>query len=227
MPDPSSPRLMARTAGVLYLIVIAGGSIALSSRSALIVPGDAAATAGRIAASQAQFRFGIAADLVAGAAYAGVAAILYELLKPVNRSASLFAVLACTVALAVAAANQINGLAALLHLGDPATAYAALKLQGQAYQIATIFFGFYCLTVGSLFAVSRFVPRLVGALMALAGVSWLVAGFANIAAPDFAAQLSGATLIVSAVGEVSLTLWLVFAGVNAARWHALKKRSQA
>lgn len=214
---------MARLAGVLYLIVIAGGSIALASRSALIVPGDAAATAARIAAAQVQFRFGIAADLVAGAAYAGVAAILYELLKPVNRSASLFAALACTVALAVAAANQVNGLSALLHLDDAAAAAAALKLQGQAYQIATVFFGFYCLTVGSLFAVSRIVPRLVGLLMALAGLSWLVAGFANIAAPDFAAQLSLSTLIVSAIGEVSLTLWLVTAGVNAERWHALKE----
>src|SRR5215471_17362172 len=88
----SSPRLRARLAGLLYLIVIvSGGWAQLFVRAQLIVRDDAQATAANILAQLPLFRAGLAADLLAASAYIGVVALLYGLLKPVNRSLSLLA----------------------------------------------------------------------------------------------------------------------------------------
>ena len=61
----TSPNLYARLGGVLYLIIIViGGLGEMLVRGTLIVPGDAAATAERIRASELLWRTGIAAELV-------------------------------------------------------------------------------------------------------------------------------------------------------------------
>jgi hypothetical protein len=61
----TSPLVYARVAGVLYLIIFVAGFFAdLFVRDSLIVPGDAAATANNIIASEGLFRMGIASDLI-------------------------------------------------------------------------------------------------------------------------------------------------------------------
>jgi Domain of unknown function (DUF4386) len=53
------PARQARIAGLCYLVVIAGGLFAEGfARGALVVPGDAAATARAIAADEALWRWG-------------------------------------------------------------------------------------------------------------------------------------------------------------------------
>lgn len=230
-----SPRLKARLAGTLYVIVIAAGSFSLSARTGAVVHGDAVATAHGVMAAEGMYRLGIAADLIANAAYIGVAALLYRLLKPVNRNLSLLAALFCVVALAVSAANLVNAIAPLTYLGGglsgltqaqtQALAFAAIRLQGQGYNIATMFFGFYCFSIGCLVMGATFMPRVVGALMAIAGLSWLSDSFATLLAPESTAYLAPVFLGVAAVGEVSLTVWLVLAGVKADKWRAQAARS--
>ncbi len=85
----TSPRAQARIAGFLYLIVIVtGGWAQLFVRAHLIVRDDAAATAANIAAHEPLFRLGLVADLISVAAYIGVTAVLYGLLKPAGRTLS-------------------------------------------------------------------------------------------------------------------------------------------
>jgi hypothetical protein len=60
----ASPRHLARIAGGLYLIIIVGGFFAIGFvPAALVVPGDAAATAHNILAHELLYRSGIAAHL--------------------------------------------------------------------------------------------------------------------------------------------------------------------
>ncbi len=80
----TSPFTYARVAGFAYLIVFIF-TPAIWGES-LIVPGDAAATASNILASELLFRMGIASWLIVLASYAVVAWALYHLLEPVNRS---------------------------------------------------------------------------------------------------------------------------------------------
>src|ERR687886_1968036 len=102
----------ARLAGFLILLiaVLSPFSI-LYLPSTLIVPGDAAATASNVMASDGLFRLGIVVDSVVVLLEIVVIAILYVLLRPVNRTLALaaaFARLAMTVVMAVYMVNNIG-----------------------------------------------------------------------------------------------------------------------
>lgn len=226
----ASPCLKARIAGGLWLIVIAAGVSALLVRSTLIVRGDAAATATNIMASEPLFRLGFAADVIAFSCYMGLTVILNELLKPVSRSISLLAAFFGLAGCVIGAVVLINLLAPMILLdGAPylsafesrqlqAMALMSLRLHGQAYDIASVFFGFQCLLIGYLIVRSTFLPRLLGALLAIGGLSYVISAFATFLSPAFGANLFPYIVPAALVGEGSLCLWLIVKGVNLPRW---------
>ena len=75
---------MNRIAGVLWLVVIVAGGWSFMVPFTMIVRGDAAATAGNILASQQTYRLAFAANLIAGACYMGVTAILINEVETVT-----------------------------------------------------------------------------------------------------------------------------------------------
>jgi hypothetical protein len=88
-----------------------------------------------------------------------------------------------------------------------------LKLGAQAVNICLVFFGFYCLLIGYLILRSTFLPRILGVLMAFAGLGWL-----TFLSPPLANYLSPYILVLGFLAEVSLMLWLLVMGVNVQRW---------
>ena len=94
-----------------------------------------------------------------------------------------------------------------------AQAYMFFKLYVQTYRIALVFFGFYCLLVGYLIFRSTFLPRILGALMAFAGLGWLSFLWAPLAK-----YLSPYNLAPGMLGEGLLIVWLLVKGVNVQRW---------
>jgi hypothetical protein len=77
---------------------------------------------------------------------------------------------------------------------------------------ALVFFGPYCLLLGYLIFRSTFLPRILGVLMALAGVGWL------IFLTPLASHMSTALKVIGFLAEASLMLWLTAMGVNVQRW---------
>jgi len=94
-----------------------------------------------------------------------------------------------------------------------ALALMFLKLRVQTANIGIIFFGFYCLLIGYLIFRSTFLPRILGAGMAFAGLGWL-----TFLSPPLANYLFPYILAPGALGEGALTLWLLVMGVNVQRW---------
>jgi hypothetical protein len=94
----------------------------------------------------------------------------------------------------------------------------ALRSHDIAFNIALIFFGFTCLVNGYLIFRSGYLPKLVGILRQSAGLSYLTACFAALFAPAFADLITPAILIPPLIGESSFCLWLLFKGVNIAKW---------
>ena len=226
----ASPRLWARMAGLFYLITIIMGVFAeVFVRGELIVRDDAAATATNILAHEPLYRLGLAADLIMLASYIAVTLLLYVLFKPVGRSLSLLAAFFSLVGIAVLAVNCLNHVAPLFLLGRAhylsafetpqlqALALISLKLHARGYSIAGVFFGTYCVMIGHMAFKSGFLPRMLGVLMAIGGLSYLASSFALFLLPTVAARLPDFTLL-GGIAELSLTMWLMVMGVNAPKW---------
>ena len=227
----TSPQVYARIGGVLYLIIIVLGLFDEAFvRNRIIVPGDATATAANIRSLESLWRFGIAAEFFLLICAVALTLIFFVLLRPVSRDLALLAVFFNLVSVAVEAAVQLYLLGALFPLGKaeylrafaPEQLYAlaslSVKSHSYGFGVALIFFGCVCLILGYLIFRSGFLPKALGVLMQIAGLSYLTDSFALILAPTFANRIFPAVLVPAFVGEASLCLWLLVKGVNVEKW---------
>jgi hypothetical protein len=220
-----SPHPRARITGAVYLVYFLTAAFAEFFMRGLVVSGNAAATANNILAHQPLFRLGLATGLIATACYIAVTALFYDLFKPVNRSLSLLAAFFSLVGCAILAFGSLFQLAPLVILGGNqylsafkveqlrALALMFFELNTQAGNICVVFFGVYCLLIGYLIFRSAFLPRILGAPMAIAGLGWL-----TFLSPPLADYLSPYILVLGFLAELSLMLWLLVMGVNVQRW---------
>jgi len=228
--DQSSPMLYARIAGLLYLIIIVFGiSSEALIRSGMIVPADAAATAGNVMTSQGLFRTGFLADSLMFLCDVALGVLLYVLLKPVNRTIALMALLFRLTQTAVIALNLLNYYAALMvlngvgyasafeHAQLQSLSYLFLDLHGHGYDLGLILFGAHCIFLGYLIVKSLYLPKLLGVLMMAAAATYLVGSYTRFLAPHVMAAVSP-IYVVAIVAEVALCLWLLVKGVNMEQW---------
>jgi hypothetical protein len=214
-----------RLAGLCYLAIIALGLWSEAFvRGSLVVAGDAAATAERIAANPQLWRLGLAADLLMQVLDLPVIVMLWRLLRPVNEPLALTATGLNLVQTAVLVANRVQLLASLDLLTSPAIhaaflpgqrealAMLAVQLHSQGFGIGLIFFGFACVIRGALIARSGVLPRWLGWLLVLAGLAYLLNSFALLLAPAFARLLFPAVMLPVLVGELAFALWLALKG---------------
>jgi hypothetical protein len=222
-----SPRFQARMAGLVAWITTSAGfsSIVLGN---LVVDGNAAATAHNILAHELLYRLAIVGDVIS-VLYIVYTLLLYHLFRPVNRGLAVLAALFSFVGIAVGMLGAVFDLAALVVLKDAqslnaftpeqvqAIALLSLQWRAQAYAVSLVLFGTYNVLTGYLIVRSTFLPRMLGVLLAIAGVGYLISTFATFLAPDFAAHLQPWILIPGG-SELLLAAWLLVMGVNAQRW---------
>jgi hypothetical protein len=133
-----------------------------------------------------------AVSLIANALYIAVTLLFYSMFKPVNRG--------------------ISALAAFLSLAGCAKEVLRLFNLAPLKVNALVFFGPYSLLLGYLIFRSTFLPRILGIVMALAGLGWLI--FMS----PLGHPLSTYLKILGFLAEASLMLWLLVKGVNVQRW---------
>jgi Domain of unknown function (DUF4386) len=226
-----APQIQARIAGVLYLIVIAGGLFAeLFVRGRLVVHGDAAATAHNIIAHQTLYRWGFAVEIFYCVCNVPMTVIFYNLFKVVNRNLTLMMVVLDVVVNTIESVSVLAHIAPLLLLSPggstlraftmaqlQAGAYLSLELFEHGFAICLVFFGFDCLVMANLIYKSTFLPRVIGVLLAIEGVGYLVNSFSLFLAPDLQARIFP-YFVPTALAEVALCLWLLVMGINVERW---------
>jgi hypothetical protein len=220
-----SPQTTARLAGALWLIVIAVSIASLFAAPSVNINGSPAETAASILAAETPYRLAFALLFVGSLCYLGVTALLYELLRPVNRSVALFGAFAGLAGLTIGAASAVNELGALDLLKQASTAApaAANQLQtiaqfalrdGPEFKVGMVFFGLQIASVGYLILRSGLVPRVIGGVLVAGGFSYIISSFATFVAPAVGARLSPLVIPIAILGEGSLTLWLLFKGVK-------------
>jgi hypothetical protein len=222
----ASPRFTGRMAGVFQLLealTATFGQVIVLGR--LVIFGDAAATAANILAHQRLFWLGFASCLIGVVCHIVWALLFYELFKPVNRRVSLLAAFVMLVGCAIQAITSLLYLAPLLVLtgGSSVSVFTAaqlqalalvfLRLNGYAFNIYLVFFGLWCFLIGYLIFRSTFLPRILGVLLAIAGLGWM-----TYLHPPLAYHLWPFIAAASAISEIPLELWLIVMGVNAQRW---------
>lgn len=219
----------ARVTGVVYLLffltAIGGALVAPETGGPGGLPTDAAAVANNIVSHESSYELGVALGLISTALYVALAALFYLLLRPVSRTLSLLMVVFDLILCAVTAFGTVFQLAPLVILGGSsylnvfdvrqlqALALVSLHLGEQAGHVSLVFAGVFQLFFGYLIFRSTYLPRVIGVLIAVAGVGWL-----TFLVPPVAAFLLTYIEVLGFVAEASLMLWLIVKGVNAQRW---------
>jgi hypothetical protein len=140
-------------------------------------------------------KLSFAADLTAGlievSCMIAVTLLFYDIFKPVNRRLSL-----------LAASFNFAGLI-----------FEVLQFIPRGVNIGLAFHGFYWILIGYLIFRSTFLPRILGALPAIAGLCWL-----TFLSPPLEKHLSPYNLASGLIVEGLVMLWLLVMGVNVQRW---------
>ena len=133
------------------------------------------------------FAGNIAADIVEVSSMLAVTLLLYAIVKPANRGLSL-----------LAASLNLVGLT-----------FEALQWQPRGVGVGMVLHGFYWLLIGYLMFRSTFLPRILAALMTIAGLGWL-----TYLSPALANYLSPYNLASALLAEGLVFLWLLAMGVD-------------
>lgn len=234
----TSPRTYARIVGVLYLVIFILGPFAFfMGRTAVVVPGDPAATVNSLMASESMFRLGMVAETLIILIEIVVSAMLYVLLRPVSRPLSLASALARFAQSILQAVNLFTAVPALLLLGgagylatfdpDQLNALVLLFMNVNAFVIIIwgLIFGFHLLLLGYLVYKSGFWPRFLGILLLLGSLGYLAQSYGHILAPQYDDLLSTVVLVLSIPGELAFTVWLLWKGIDVERWEERAHKS--
>lgn len=217
---------IARLTGLLYWgTIIAGLYAEVAVRSKLAISGDAAATARNISAGTGLYRSGEAADLVMLCCYIAVTALFYRLFRPSDRTLSALAACFSLVGIAVLAAAGVMHMAPLTLMQEPGTfgldegarnAFIGLSLElhGTLYGISLVFFGFYCMLIGTLAFRSRLIPAPVSWIMIIGGLYHVTARFIAILSPETATLVPSILNLLPLLGEAAIASWLLMFGLR-------------
>jgi hypothetical protein len=224
-----STRQQARFAGFLYiLMLITGLPGLLIIPHALIVEGDAVATANHLRAAPMLRRWGIASELFHQVVFAFLALALYDLFRPVNRGAATRLVLLVALSVPIMFVNVLNEIAALILVGAPpylasftrpqldSLAYFFLSLHGEGIGVVDVFWSLWLVPFGVLVVRSGFLPRALGVLLLGAAVGAMIGAVGSIL-PALANPVLDKVGQVLALGELPIIVWLVFPGARESR----------
>jgi hypothetical protein len=198
--------------------------------SVLVVPGDVAATARNILASESLFRLGIASTIVSHLiSDIFWPLVLYQLLKPVSRTMASLMIIFSFLGLPISLVNELNNVAILAVLRgvgsqpvfapDQVNALVSLFLilHDEGIKIASIFWGLWLFPYGYLVFRSSFLPQFIGILLMVGCFGYLIPSLVEIVVPNLQASL-GLLPALSSTGELVLPLWLAIVGVNVSKW---------
>ena len=230
MSLPSSVSIRNRRAGLLWLLAAVTGGIAMTYvRGHVYVPGDAAATASAILSDVLRFRLAIVGALVSQLAMLFLALELYRVFAPVERGLARVLLISMVISVALACANQLPNLVALLWLGPEPYLQAfpqgqretlvlmLVRVQnGVGQGLLEIFWTPFYVALGLLVLRTRALPRVLGILLVLMGTGFAVNILDKLLVPQFhPAFFTQLAMGLGALAGIPTMLWLLVRGLAA------------
>jgi hypothetical protein len=219
----------ARIAGILTLLIVVLAPFSMIYvPSTLVVPGDAAATANQIVASEGLFRLGMVSDSIVFLIEIVLTVLLYVLLKPVNKTLSLIAAFSRLAMTVIQGINLLNHFFVLLLLSGagyltvfaPDQTHALMMMFLNAHEnvvlIWGLFFSLHLFVFGYLVYKSGYLPKFLGILLLVVAFCYLIQDFGNMLFPQYKALFTSIGSL--AFLEIAFPLWLLIKGVNVEQW---------
>jgi len=220
----------ARTAGILYLIIILGSILGgmiseMYIQSRLVA--NAAGQADTMIIPEWVYGVGFNIYLLVYLSDLATALVLYVLLKPVNSNLALLAASFRFAEAGILGFNLVNQHNAFLFLSsaeyaglfqpEQLQAFATMYLNSyrSGYLVSQVFFGVHCFFLGVLLFKSGYFPKVMGGFLVAASFGYLTESFLYFLLPNFEAVESVMTVIVALpafLAEISITYWLLFKG---------------
>jgi hypothetical protein len=223
-----SQRTAAKVAALAYPISMACVAYAnFGLRGDLMVSGDFAETARRIAAAQPVFRLSIILDLVFAMGIVVQLTALYVVLSPVNRYLALLASVSKLVYAATAVLITLSSLTILRLASDPTylrglgpgplNALVELNSSGgwAQYYVGLVFWAVSATLFGWLWLKSHYIPAAL-ALFSLTSSAWcVVCSIAYLLNPAFATIVNVWLFdMPMALSYLALSCWLLLKGLR-------------
>lgn len=216
----------ANIAGFFYLLIIITGVYSLMFVSSqIIVQGDAISTSKNILANEFLFRTSIINNIFSNTIWLFLALTLYRLFKQVNKSLSLLMLTMVIVQIPtvfIMSAFDITSL--MIFKGEILETFQMnqrqdlamlfLKINGYGTLTLEMYWGLWLMPFGLLVYKSGFIPRIFGILLIIAGLAYVVDSSIFILLPNYREFVKQPTLLLVAIGEISITLWLLIKGIK-------------
>ena len=227
----------ARIAGILTLLIVVLAPFSMIYvPTTLVVPGDAAATANHIMASEGLFRLGMVSDSIVFLIEIVLTVLLYVLLKPVNKTLSLAAAFSRLAMTVIQGINLLNHFFVLLLLSGagyltifaPDQTYALVMLFLNAHEAVALiwglFFSLHLFVFGYLVYKSGYLPKILGVLLLVVAFCYLIQDFGTMLFPQYKALFTSIGSL--AFLEIAFPLWLLIKGVNVEQWQKRVSESE-
>ena len=224
--NSSSLKNTARIAGLLYLLLVISGVFGIMYiPSQIIVPGDSVTTAKNIISNELLFRIGVLNDIISNTIFLLLVLVLYRLFKQVNENQAklMFALVIVQIPFAFFM-EALNVTSLMILKGEILNTFELSQRQDFAMLFLKIndygtlplemFWGLWLLPFGLLVYKSDFIPRIFGILLLIAGIAYVVDSTIGILLPHYSSFVKYPTLLLVAVGEISIMLWLLIKGVK-------------
>ncbi len=226
-PAEASLRVYARVAGFAYLFIIIIAILnVIFIDSKLIVAGNDAVTAHNITANDLLFRIGITGVLCMYASVVVLSWALYVILKTVNKTLALLALLLRSAEAILGSATVLISFIALLLLNG--TDYSSifktdhlqalvglfLSVRTAGLDIVLIYVGLGGAVFCYLFFISKCIPRILAAWGIFTYLSMLILAIISILFPNHPEMIETVLYTLGTLFEVLLGVWLLFKGVN-------------
>ncbi|RVX38831.1 uncharacterized protein DUF4386 [Nonomuraea polychroma] len=200
----------------LLVLAVLAGFANFGVLENLVAEGDAQRTAQNIREAETLFRYGVAGFLVVAVLDVVVAWALLVFFAPVHEGVATLAawfraVYAGVFTVAIA---QLAGVPSLLGAADTtggrldAEVLSKINAFHDIWDAGLSLFGLHLALLGYLAYKARYVPRLVGVLVLIAGLGYLVDSLGRLLVPGSSIEAAMFTF----VGEVVLMVWLLVKG---------------
>ncbi|MDQ3734690.1 MAG: DUF4386 domain-containing protein [Actinomycetota bacterium] len=222
----NSPKRLARTAGLYYMIVAIFGGFAHIVRVNVYAPGDATTTAENVVANASLVRMSFVADLVQATFAIFLVMALHQLLQHVNKAVARAMVIFVVLQVGITCLNMVHQLGAVVVATENSYASALgtdganalvlllLDLQHNGYLVAQIFFGLWLFPLGLLAYRSGMFPRPLGVNLMLACTAYLVDVPLQFLASGIADAINPVVVALVILSEVSMVFYLLIKGIK-------------